>query len=36
MHNGFYPLSTGCQIIIADGLKGNDEVLGARATAASM
>ena len=26
MLNGFSPLSTGCQIIIADGLKGNDEV----------
>lgn len=25
--NGFSPLSTGCQIIIADGLKGTDEVL---------
>ena len=25
MLNGFSPLSTGCQIIIADGLKGNDE-----------
>lgn len=24
--NGFSPLSTGCQIIIADGLKGSDEV----------
>lgn len=24
--NGFSPLSTGCQIIIADGLKGTDEV----------
>ena len=24
--NGFSPMSTGCQIIIADGLKGNDEV----------
>ncbi len=24
--NGFNPLTTGCQIIIADGLKGNDEV----------
>lgn len=24
--NGFSPLSTGCQIIIADGLKGGDEV----------
>ena len=24
--NGFNPLSTGCQIIIADGLKGTDEV----------
>ena len=26
MLNGFSPMSTGCQIIIADGLKGNDEV----------
>ena len=26
MLNGFSPLSTGCQIIIADGLKGNDDV----------
>lgn len=25
--NGFNPLSTGCQIIIADGLKGTDEAL---------
>lgn len=25
--NGFSPLSTGCQLIIADGLKGTDEVL---------
>lgn len=25
MENGFSPLSTGCQIIIADGLKGTDE-----------
>lgn len=25
--NGFSPLSTGCHVIIADGLKGNDEVL---------
>ena len=25
--NGFSPLSTGCQILIADGLKGTDEVL---------
>jgi uncharacterized Fe-S center protein len=25
--NGFSPFSTGCHIIIADGLKGNDEVL---------
>lgn len=25
--NGFSPLSTGCQIIIADGLKGTDETL---------
>ena len=24
--NGFSPLSTGCQVIIADGLKGNDDV----------
>ena len=24
--NGFGPMTTGCQIIIADGLKGNDEV----------
>ncbi|MDD4816718.1 MAG: DUF362 domain-containing protein [Victivallaceae bacterium] len=24
--NGFNPLSTGCQILIGDGLKGNDEV----------
>lgn len=24
--NGFSPFSTGCQIIIADGLKGTDEV----------
>ena len=24
--NGFTPYSTGCQVIIADGLKGNDEV----------
>ena len=24
--NGFWPMTTGCQIIIADGLKGNDEV----------
>ncbi len=24
--NGFFPLSTGCQIIIADGLKGTDDV----------
>ena len=24
--NGFSPLSTGCQILIADGLKGNDDV----------
>ena len=23
--NGFFPLSTGCQVIIADGLKGSDE-----------
>ena len=27
MVNGFSPLSTGCQIIIADGLKGTDEEL---------
>ena len=26
MLNGFGPMTTGCQIIIADGLKGNDEV----------
>ncbi|MDL2325147.1 DUF362 domain-containing protein [Ruminococcaceae bacterium OttesenSCG-928-A16] len=26
MENGFFPLSTGCQIIIADGLKGTDDV----------
>ena len=26
MVNGFNPMTTGCQIIIADGLKGNDEV----------
>ena len=26
MVNGFHPMTTGCQIIIADGLKGNDEV----------
>ena len=26
MLNGFTPMTTGCQIIIADGLKGNDEV----------
>jgi len=26
MENGFTPLSTGCHIIIADGLKGTDEV----------
>ena len=26
MLNGFNPMTTGCQIIIADGLKGNDEV----------
>lgn len=26
MENGFTPYSTGCQIIIADGLKGTDEV----------
>ena len=24
--NGFSPFSTGCHVIIADGLKGNDEV----------
>lgn len=28
MLNGFSPLSTGCQIIIADGLKGNDDAGG--------
>ncbi|MDF9828298.1 putative Fe-S center protein [Ereboglobus sp. PH5-10] len=27
MENGFGPLSTGCQIIIADGLKGTDETI---------
>jgi len=27
MENGFWPLSTGCQIIIGDGLKGTDETL---------
>jgi hypothetical protein len=27
MENGFSPLSTGCQILIADGLKGTDERL---------
>lgn len=26
LENGFSPLSTGCQILIADGLKGTDEV----------
>ena len=26
MLNGFNPMTTGCQIIIADGLKGSDEV----------
>ena len=26
MLNGFFPMTTGCQIIIADGLKGTDEV----------
>ncbi len=26
MLNGFSPMTTGCQVIIADGLKGNDEV----------
>lgn len=26
MENGFFPLSTGCQIIIGDGLKGTDDV----------
>lgn len=26
MLNGFHPMTTGCQIIIADGLKGSDEV----------
>lgn len=26
MENGFFPLSTGCQMIIADGLKGTDDV----------
>ncbi len=25
--NGFSPLSTGCNILIADGIKGNDEIL---------
>ncbi|MDR1048679.1 MAG: DUF362 domain-containing protein, partial [Synergistaceae bacterium] len=24
--NGYFPLSTGCQVLIADGLKGTDEV----------
>ncbi len=24
--NGFFPMSTGCQVIIADGLRGNDDV----------
>ena len=28
-HNGFNPLTTGCHVIIADGLKGTDEVAGA-------
>ena len=28
MENGFSPLSTGCQMIIADGLKGTDDVEG--------
>ena len=27
--NGFTPYATGCQIIIADGLKGTDEALAA-------
>ncbi|MBR5572184.1 MAG: DUF362 domain-containing protein [Oscillospiraceae bacterium] len=27
MLNGFNPMTTGCQIIIADGLKGNDEAV---------
>ena len=27
MENGFSPLSTGCQILIGDGLKGTDETL---------
>ena len=26
MVNGFNPMTTGCQVIIADGIKGNDEV----------
>ena len=26
MLNGFHPMTTGCQVIIADGIKGNDEV----------
>lgn len=26
MANGFFPLSTGCQIIIGDGLKGTDDI----------
>ena len=26
MLNGFNPMTTGCQVIIADGIKGNDEV----------
>ena len=26
MLNGFNPITTGCQVIIADGIKGNDEV----------
>ena len=31
--NGFSPLSTGCHVIIADGLKGTDEAAGARGRA---
>ena len=27
MQNGFHPLTTGCQILIGDGLKGTDETL---------
>lgn len=27
MLNGFTPMTTGCQVIIADGLKGNDEAI---------